>query len=116
MFQSRRDFLKASGLCVMAGAAGYLGTNQFVYGADEAPVNIVKADGAADRQKPTIVTIFLRGGADALNAIVPYGDDGYYAARTRIALRADAATKGRNKGEVGVIPIAKSKYFGVNHR
>jgi uncharacterized protein (DUF1501 family) len=99
----------------MAGAAGYLGTNQFVYGADDSAVKVT-AGSAADRQKATLVTIFLRGGADALNAVVPYGDDGYYQARTRIALRAEAATKGRNKGEVGVVPIAKSKYFGLNHR
>src|ERR1700691_5990088 len=104
MFHSRRDFLKASGLCVMAGAAGYLGTEQFVYGADDTAVS-VKAGSADSRQKATIVTIFLRGGADALNAVVPYGDDGYYQARTRIALRVDAATKGRNKGEVSVVPI-----------
>jgi uncharacterized protein (DUF1501 family) len=115
MNQTRRDFLKASGLCVMAGAAGYLGTEQFVYGADDSAVT-VKPGANDSRQRPTIVTIFLRGGADALNAVVPYGDDGYYQARTRIALRVDAATKGRNKGEVGVVPIAKSKYFGLNHR
>ena len=32
MSQSRRDFLKSSGLVIMAGAAGYLGTEQFVRG------------------------------------------------------------------------------------
>ncbi len=33
-----------------------------------------------------LVTIFLRGGADALNMIVPHGDDAYYAARPRLAI------------------------------
>ena len=33
-----------------------------------------------------IVCIFLRGGADALNMIVPFGDDDYYAARPQLAI------------------------------
>lgn len=116
MFQTRRDFLKASGLVVMAGAAGYLDTNEFVYGADTSAVSVKPAGSADSRQKATIVTIFLRGGADALNAIVPFGDDGYHQARTRIALSTTGATRGRNKGEVGVVPIGKSTYWGLNHR
>jgi uncharacterized protein (DUF1501 family) len=35
----------------------------------------------------TLVVIFLRGGADGLNMIVPYGDDGYYRARPGIGIR-----------------------------
>src|SRR5665213_3363286 len=102
-FNTRRDFLKASGMVVMAGAAGFLGTDQYLYGQDE-PTGTVSA--AADRQKATIVTIFLRGGADALNAFVPVGDPGYYQARNRIALHAAGAgeaapTKGKRKGEGG---------------
>lgn len=34
----------------------------------------------------TLVCIFQRGAADGLNCLVPYGDDGYYAARPRVAL------------------------------
>jgi uncharacterized protein (DUF1501 family) len=116
MYNSRRDFLKASGLVVMAGAAGYLGTEQFIYGADNSAVTVVPQGSTDGRQRPTIVTIFLRGGADALNAVVPYGDDGYHQARTRIALSLTPATKGRNRGEVGVTPIGNSKYWGLNHR
>jgi uncharacterized protein (DUF1501 family) len=115
-FNSRRDFLKASGMVVMAGAAGFLGTEQYLYGQDE-PSGTVNA--AADRQKATIVTIFLRGGADALNAFVPVGDPGYYQARTRIALSVsgDAPTKGKRKGEgAGAILFDKSKYWAMNHR
>jgi uncharacterized protein (DUF1501 family) len=33
-----------------------------------------------------LVVVFLRGGADTLNMIVPYGDDRYYAARPSLAI------------------------------
>ena len=39
-----------------------------------------------------MIVIFLRGGADALNMIVPYAEDDYYAARPQLAIpRPDAA-------------------------
>ncbi|HZL34576.1 MAG TPA: DUF1501 domain-containing protein [Tepidisphaeraceae bacterium] len=110
MMNTRRDFLKASGLVVMAGAAGFLGTEQFVYGDNDSPVKA--ADG---RQKATLVTIFLRGGCDALNALVPVGDRIYYKARKRIALHLDAPTKGKAKGDKGALPFLDSKYWGINH-
>ncbi|HWP41696.1 MAG TPA: DUF1501 domain-containing protein, partial [Blastocatellia bacterium] len=34
----------------------------------------------------TLVVVFLRGGADTLNLVVPYGDDAYYRARPTIAI------------------------------
>lgn len=34
----------------------------------------------------TLVCIFLRGGADGLNIVVPHGDDGYYANRPTIGI------------------------------
>ncbi|MGJ3240114.1 MAG: DUF1501 domain-containing protein [Anaerolineae bacterium] len=37
-------------------------------------------------QGDVIVNIFLRGGADALNIIAPFGDDDYYRARPTLAL------------------------------
>jgi uncharacterized protein (DUF1501 family) len=109
MSASRRDFLKASGLVVMGGASGFLGFDQFVRGeGDSAPV---KAN--EDRQKPTIVTIFLRGGADAMHIFVPIGDPLYYQYRKNIALRL-TATKGAFKSEKGVEKIGKSDYWGIN--
>ncbi|HSE98273.1 MAG TPA: DUF1501 domain-containing protein [Blastocatellia bacterium] len=42
--------------------------------------------GAADREPHALVVVFLRGGADTLNLVVPYGDDAYYRARPTIAL------------------------------
>lgn len=38
----------------------------------------------------TLVCVFLRGGADTLNLIVPYGDDEYYKARPTIAIPSPA--------------------------
>lgn len=42
-----------------------------------------------DQRDPagTLVVVFLRGGADGLNMVVPYGDDGYYRARPGIGIR-----------------------------
>src|SRR4051812_5933015 len=41
------------------------------------------AEGATEG---TLVTIFLRGGADGLNLVAPVEDDGYYRARPRLAI------------------------------
>jgi uncharacterized protein (DUF1501 family) len=41
----------------------------------------------------TLVCIFLRGAADTLNMVVPYGDDEYYRLRPTIAIPAPAALK-----------------------
>ncbi len=43
------------------------------------------ADARAGRRH-TIVCVFLRGGADTLNVVVPHGDDDYYRARPSIAV------------------------------
>ena len=111
---SRRDFLKASGLVIMAGAAGYLTTDQFVnaqfvnYGAEK------KNASADSRQRPTLVTIFLRGGADAVNAFVPYGDPLYYKYRTHIALHPGRRQRqGRRKGRH---PALRQRLLGHQRR
>ncbi len=46
---------------------------------------------AGDR---TLVCIFLRGAADTLNMIVPYGDDQYYKSRPTLAIPAPSQIKG----------------------
>lgn len=49
------------------------------------------------RRRKTLVTLFLRGGMDGLNAVVPFGEKAYYASRKSIAIpapskrRADSA-------------------------
>jgi uncharacterized protein (DUF1501 family) len=104
---SRRDFLRNSGMVVMAGAAGYFGFDQLVRAAEVAQKNgASSADADYDRQKPTLVTIFLRGGADTFNAFVPYADPKYYEYRPTIAIPF--------KGEKKSIPILKSNYWAIN--
>ena len=41
----------------------------------------------------TLITVFLRGGADTFNLVVPYGEPAYYANRTTIAIPAPRAGK-----------------------
>lgn len=131
MSTSRRDFLRSSGLAVMAGGA-VMTTEQWLAGADlddfkkkfqngsvpppTAAVGKAEESASVIKDKrlevPTLVTIFLRGGADALNAIVPYADDHYYKVRPRIAIPERA-----KRGEP-VIKLSKgiqqSNIFGLN--
>jgi uncharacterized protein (DUF1501 family) len=109
----------------MAGAAGFLTAEQFVRG-DDAPFSLgssktnldspkehvdPKQEAAAlEKQRPTLVTIFLRGGADALNAIVPYGDPNYYKYRPGIAI----GEKGSKNGGPGITKIKGDAYWGLN--
>lgn len=113
MSTSRRDFLTNSGLAIMAGAAGYMSTDHWLRGADLTTVG-QPMNGTAhedDRIRPTIVTIFLRGGADALNAIVPYGDENYYSLRPNISIPE------RPKKDKAVLKLSKKiggGYWGIN--
>jgi uncharacterized protein (DUF1501 family) len=113
-------------LVIMGGAAGFLTAEQFVYGQDSpfslgrskgnipqtAPEKELSPDEAkalAEKQRPTLVTIFLRGGADSLNAFVPYGDPEYYRVRPTIGL----TEKGKN-GAPGVVKIKADPYWALN--
>jgi uncharacterized protein (DUF1501 family) len=48
--------------------------------------------GNGDSRK-ALVVVFLRGGADGLNMVAPVGDDGYYKARPRIAIKKREAVR-----------------------
>jgi uncharacterized protein (DUF1501 family) len=54
-----------------------------------------------------LVCIFLRGGADALNMIVPFGDDNYYAARPTLAIP-QPDTRAENR------VLQLDDFFGLN--
>jgi uncharacterized protein (DUF1501 family) len=41
-----------------------------------------------DAGRHTLVCVFLRGGADTMNLLVPYADDGYYRSRPTISVKA----------------------------
>jgi uncharacterized protein (DUF1501 family) len=56
----------------------------------------------------TLVCVFLRGGADTLNLVVPHGDDEYYRSRPTLAI----ARPG--KGENATLPLPGEKFFGFH--
>lgn len=83
---TRRRFIQSSGSTLL-GASALGVAPRLAFGADE------KQDGP---NKPTLVVIYLRGGSDPLNTIVPYGDERYYRDRPTIAIpkEADGDTQG----------------------
>src|SRR5258708_19081894 len=48
------------------------------------------AGGGRESRSHTLVCVFLRGGADTLNLLVPWGDDNYYRLRPTISVPAPA--------------------------
>ncbi len=68
---------------------------------------MIAAEPAAGRQ--TLVCVFLRGGADMLNLVVPYGDDRYYSLRPTIAI---AAPKGNDEATDAAIRL--DDYYGFH--
>ena len=56
----------------------------------------------------TLIVLFQRGAADALNVVVPFGDRAYYAARPQLAIAAPAQTAGAG----GAIDL--DGYFGLH--
>lgn len=71
----RRDFLKQSALGAMGISAGFAAPRA-AWG--DAPY--------ASSGDPVLVVIYLRGGQDQLNTIVPYNDSTYYGIRPTIAV------------------------------
>lgn len=71
---SRRVFLKGAGVAALG--VGFAPTALFE--------RTALAAGAGER---VLVQLFLRGGADGLNQLVPHGDPDYYTLRPGIALR-----------------------------
>ncbi len=57
-------------------------------------------------ERQTLVVVFLRGGADGLNLVVPLEDDGYHRARPRIAIGKKEAVP--LDGFYGLNPLLKS--------
>lgn len=69
---SRRVFLRSSGLAAVGVAA------------HSSPLLVKMAE--ASQAPKVFVHVFLRGGADGLNMVVPYGETDYYTYRREIAL------------------------------
>lgn len=88
---SRRQLLRgAGGAALFAGLSGPV-----LAGAPWA----LSLSGSAERahpkgRKPTLVVIFLRGGADGLNFVVPHGDPEYYRLRPGLAIPRPGEARG----------------------
>ena len=76
---TRRIFLRGSAIA-MAGMG-------------EAPMWLARAAAAEGRKRKTLVAIFMRGAADGLNIVVPFGDKRYRELRPTLAMQAPAQVK-----------------------
>src|SRR5438045_3822844 len=94
---TRRYFLKSTGMALAY--AGVIPALPMAALARVKPVQVAKSK--------TLVVIFLRGGADGLNLVVPFGDKPYYDLRKGIAV----PTPG---GENSAIDL--DGFFGLNPR
>jgi len=56
----------------------------------------------------TLIVLFQRGAADALNVLIPFGDRDYYVARPQLAI----GTPARNNGALGAIDL--DGFFGLH--
>jgi uncharacterized protein (DUF1501 family) len=96
---SRRYFLKSTGAL-----AAYCGLSPLSVFSQEQLAAIDNP--ALVRRGKTLVTIFLRGGMDGLNMVVPYGDADYYRLRPKLAI----GRPGVNGG--GALDL--DGFFGLN--
>lgn len=99
---SRRNFIKKTALWTAAGTLPVAGSARAM-GTD-----------------PVLVTIFLRGAADSLNIVVPYGDDDYKIQRPGIALEAADYTDlngffGLNNAFSDLLPMFRNEELGFVH-
>lgn len=101
MNQNRRSFLKSSGAF-----AACMGLGPF-----ETLVRFEAGRGGLPRaaRKKTLVVVFLRGGIDGLNLVVPYADEGYYRLRNYIAVQRPGQPNGALDldGRFGLHPWAE---------
>jgi uncharacterized protein (DUF1501 family) len=115
MHLTRRYFLKASGaVAVYLGVAPTLALAQAAKGSGlllpdgtPAPGSQPPAPQSVKKGK-VLVVIFLRGGADGLNLVVPFGDSAYYDLRRSIAIPKPGA------GDNTAIDL--DGFFGLNPR
>lgn len=78
---SRREFIWRG----LQGSAGLLWGSMIAPWGGPLP-KIALADPHMGPRGDTLVCIFLRGGADGLNMVVPFGDDAYYHLRPNLAI------------------------------
>ncbi len=72
--------------------------------------NVTMSPHRKEEERPVLVLIFLRGGADGLSIVVPYGEDAYARNRPNIGI---AAPRNRRQGERA---IDLNGFFGLHPR
>lgn len=75
MSKSRREFLKTASALAVASQSGSL------------LQPLAARSPSVPGQQRTLVVVYLRGGSDILNMVVPYKDKDYYASRPTLAIR-----------------------------
>jgi uncharacterized protein (DUF1501 family) len=95
---TRRIFLRGSAIA-MAGMGA-------------APMWLARAAATEGRKRKTLVAIFMRGAADGLNIVAPFGDPRYRELRPYLALQAPRPGDENNNGPVGTIDL--DGHFGMN--
>ncbi len=93
---TRRDFIQHAGTGVLCTAA-----------AGAMPLHWAEASSLSRQATPSLIVIYLRGGADMLSAIVPYADQQYPGLRPSLAL-----SKPEAKNDRAVLPL--DGQFGFN--
>src|SRR5690242_6892591 len=82
-------------------------------GMGQAPMWLARAAAADGRKRKTLVAIFLRGAADGLNIVVPFGDSRYREVRPALALQPPVAGD-QNNGPFGGAVIDLDGKFGLH--
>lgn len=96
--------LSGAALAAAAGAAGGFGRGL------SALASVTVGTHTAETGGDTLVVLFLRGGADGLNIVVPYGDDEYYRLRPGLGLGGPNDRKTAPKARV----IKLDDFFGLH--
>ncbi len=117
---TRRQMLNGAAL---AGAAGYAGRHL------SALASVTVGPNAHKSGVDALVVVFLRGGADGLNIVVPHGDDNYHVLRPTLALarpsdrRADIRARaldldgffGLHPALAPLLPLYHDGHLGIVH-
>src|SRR5579862_4308584 len=95
---TRRIFLRGSAIAMV--------------GMGSAPMWLARAAASEGKRRKTLVAIFMRGAADGLNIVVPFGDPKYRELRPNLALQPPRQGDGNN-GPFGSLIDLDGK-FGLN--
>ncbi len=97
---TRRVFLRGSAIAMV--------------GMGQAPMWLARTAAAQGRRRKTLVAIFMRGAADGLNIVVPFGDRQYHEVRPSLGLQSPRSQdENQNNGPFGPVIDLDGK-FGLH--